>query len=123
MANSQLIDKTYKISDEVVNYIRSILNAHPIGDGVRRAKFIINNRNLTYQALKRIKHDLENANNKIQYALAGGDLMLSEINKTLGIERAGANISVDVKRDSNINVNSAVHAQQNPRIYNDVKSS
>jgi len=116
MANSQLINNTYKISDKVINYIRSILTAHPTGDGVRRAKFIINNRDLTYQSLKRIKHDLENSVDKIQYALAGGDLMLAEINAILGAERNGVNISQNTGSEAKINVNTATHAQQNPRI-------
>lgn len=116
MANSQLIDKSYKIPDKIINYIKSVLVRYPNNDGVRRAKFITNNGKLTYQALKRIKHDLENSTNKIQYALSGGEEMLNYINSLLGIERKNIDISKETKQDSTVDLNLAIHAQQNPEL-------
>lgn len=106
----------YKISDEVIKYIHSQLIQHPTGDGVKRAKFILNNKYLTEIDLKRIKHDLENPTDKIQFELAGGDLMLGEANKILDSIRTGNNNSTDIRRDSTINMTLGLHAQQNPDV-------
>jgi hypothetical protein len=107
---------TYKIPDNILSFINSELIKHPTGDGVRRAKFILKNRILTKDAIKRIKHDFSSISDNISYNLAGGQLMLNFINNILNSATTQNNISNNVKRDSNINVNSAVHAQQNTRI-------
>ena len=108
----------YKIHEDILNHISNELIKHPTGDGVRRAKFILNNKILTLSDIKRIKHDfkLVDENNKIAYELAGGNLMMIVINKILNSKTTNNELSKQVKQDANVNVNSAIHAQQNPRI-------
>ncbi len=112
------MDKSYEIHDDILKHISNELIKHPTGDGVRRAKFILRNKVLTKLDLERIKHDFKiiNDGNKIAYELAGGNLMMIVINKILNSESNNNKLSKEIKQDSNVNVNSAIHAQQNPRI-------
>ena len=129
MANSQLLDKRYKIPDNIINYIQSVLIANPTGSGIRRAKFLINNNGvITFQALTRIKHDLENAGDNIQlenagdniqYKLSGGKYMLGFINSLFASETSGREISNRATQDSDIELNLGTSAQQNPRMSTD----
>jgi 8-oxo-dGTP diphosphatase len=116
--NSELYGRTFTVPNQVLNKLRSALSAHPQGDGVRRAKFILKNGQLTYQAMKRIKNffDNYNGNDPKQYELSGGDLMKSFIDRTLGRERDAIKRSDNIKRDINIDVNLGVKAQKTPRL-------
>lgn len=105
MANSQLLGKQYKIPPDIINTINAALVSHPQGNGVRRAKFVVRNATLTYEAMKRIKHDLEHTQpNSPEYALAGGELMLTFINRMLNTERAGTNMKQTITQDVTNNV-------------------
>jgi mutator protein MutT len=120
MANSELYNKTYKIPSEVLKFIQTTLISNPNNEGVRRAKHVLKNGNLTYQAIKRLKNFFDHFNpqvdNKIQYALAGGDLMKSFIQRTLSTERDGVKRSKEIRLDMHANPNSELHAYQNPRL-------
>jgi len=116
MSNSALYNKTYRVPNNVLGYIKKMLITYPDSDGVRRAKFITKNSTLTYQALKRLKYDIEHINmqtedGKIQYALSGGDSMRSFVENTLNRERAGTRIEKDAKQDINTNVNQGLTLQ------------
>ena len=108
MANSQLLDKQYRIPQDVLNYIRTVLVSNPSGDGVKRAKFMLKNGVVTYQVLKRIKNffDHYDGNDKWAYALAGGDPMRSFIETTLAQDRAGVQRSKETKQDMTSDPNS-----------------
>lgn len=106
MANSQLIDKYYKIPPDILKNIRTVLMSNPSGDGVKRAKFILKNGSLTYQSMKRIKHDLEHmGDDQVQFALAGGDLMKSFIDRMLNADRDGVERSNSIKKPIMPNLN------------------
>lgn len=120
MANSQLYGNTYKIPPEVLKSIQATLVSNPSGEGVRRAKFMLKNGAITYQAMKRLKNYFDYYNpqsdDKSQYALAGGDLMKSFIDRTLNANRDAAQRSKDVRRDITTNPNSELMPYQTPRL-------
>lgn len=126
MANSQLYDKTYRLPADVLKYIQATLINNPNGEGVKRAKFMLKNGVVTYQVLKRLKNYFDTFNvqngDKIQYALAGGDLMRNFIETTLNQERAGTKRSTEVRRDVHANPNSELMPYQNPRLSESKKS-
>ena len=110
MANQQLYDKQYRIPPEVLKGIQTTLVSNPNGEGVKRAKFMLNNGQITYQAMKRLKNFFDYFNpqtgDKAQYALAGGEPMKQFIEQTLATDRKGVEMSKDVKRDITANPNS-----------------
>jgi ADP-ribose pyrophosphatase YjhB (NUDIX family) len=120
MANQQLYDKQYSVPSDVIKYIQTVLVSSPSGEGVKRAKFIVKNGSVTYQELKRLKNFFDNfntqANNKAQYALAGGNLMKAFVDATLNQQRAGVQRSKEVRQDMTTNPNSELHAYQTPRL-------
>jgi mutator protein MutT len=120
MANSQLIDKKYQIPKNILEYIQKVIISYPNSNGIKRAKFIVNNGSLTYQALKGMKNFFDyfnpNVNDKTQYELAGGDLMKSFIENTLNSDRKNVQLSKEVKRDANVDVNLGNRAYQTPRL-------
>lgn len=116
--NQQLKDKKYKLPLDVLKHLNSALIKYPNGTGVKRAKFLLKNGEITYQSLKRLKNffDYYDGNNPEQYELAGGDLMKSFVEKSLQSDRDAIKRSDDIKRDINIDPNLGVKAQQNPRL-------
>lgn len=111
MANQELYDKTYRIPPEVLKGIQASLVSSPTGEGVKRAKFMVNNGYLTYQAMKRILHDLPKMDST-QYALAGGESMKNFIETTLNQDRAGVQRSKNLRRDVTANPNSELKPYQ-----------
>jgi len=119
MANSELYNKTYKIPSEVLKRINSVLVSNPHGEGVKRAKNILKNGYLTYQGMKGLKHFFDYYNpetDKLQYELAGGDLMKSFVERTLNQDRDGVERSDRIKRDLSVDVNLGTKASQMPRL-------
>ena len=98
MANSQLYDKTYKIPPDILNHIKKVKIAYPTSDGIKRANNLLSG-TITYQGMKRIKHDFETiGNDKIQYNLAGGHLMRSFIDRMLNNDRAAVSRENSMKQ-------------------------
>lgn len=120
MANQELLDKTYKIPSNVIKYIQSALVSNSTGDGIKRAKFLVKNGAITYQAMKRLKNFFDTFNpqvdNKNQYMLAGGDLMKSFVETTLNSERNGVKARKEIRRDITTNPNSELMPYQAPRL-------
>lgn len=120
MANRELYNNTYKIPSDVLNHIQKTLISNPSGDGVKRAKFMLKNGAITYQAMKRLKNYFDYFNpqtdNKTQYALAGGELMKSFVDRTLNANRDTVKRSKEVKRDMTTNPNSELKPYQTPRL-------
>jgi 8-oxo-dGTP diphosphatase len=114
MANSELYNKNYQIPSEVLKHIQNALISFPTGDGVKRAKFILRNGNMTYQAIKGLKNFFDYYNPettpKSQYELAGGDLMKNYIETTLNNDRNAVKKSKEIKRDANVDVNLGTRA-------------
>lgn len=117
--NSNLYNKTYQIPKKIIKTIQSSLTRYPHGDGVRRAKFIVRNGELTYQAMKRLKNFFDNysiEDDKKKYELAGGDLMKSFVDSELDRDRKGVEISNNIKRDLDVDVKQGVMPDQNLRL-------
>lgn len=102
--NQELYNKQYQIPINIKNYVKSVLYQHPVGLGIRRAKFILNNDSLSYQAMKGLKHDLDNVNltspdGKLSYELSGGKLMKDWVDVTLNSDRDRVKISNDTRQE------------------------
>lgn len=113
--NSELYGKTYKLPENVLSYIQSVLTKYPQGDGVRRAKYMLRNQSITYQAMKRLKNFFDTfspTGDRRQYELAGGDLMRKFIEVSLNQDRDGVERSKEVKRDMNVDVRQGVKPEQ-----------
>jgi mutator protein MutT len=108
MANSQLLNKQYRIPPDVLKYIQTVLVSNPSGEGVKRAKFMLNNGVVTYQVLKRLKNffDHFDGQDKVEYAHAGGELMRSFVERTLNADRDAVSRSKTVRQDMTANPNS-----------------
>lgn len=123
--NQYLKDKTYKIPSEIAQYIQRVLVVNPTANGSKRAKFMLKNGSITYQTLKRLKNFFDYFNpqtdNKIQFALAGGDLMKTFVDKTLNSERHGVESSKKIKQDITTNPNSELKPYQIPRLNENKK--
>lgn len=116
MANQYLKDKQFRIPPDVLKGIQTALVSNQQGDGVKRAKFLLKNGYLTYQAMKRLKNFFDYFNpqtsDKNQYYLAGGQPMKVFIETTLNQERAGVQRSKNARRDGNANPNSELKPYQ-----------
>ena len=124
MANSKLLNKQYQIPPDVLKGIQTALVSNPNGNGVKRAKFILKNGTVTYQAMKRLKNFFDYFNpqtsNNAEYYLAGGELMKNFVETTLASDRAGVAQSKKAKELYRDDPNSELHAYQTPRL-NEVK--
>lgn len=125
MANQELYNKSYKIPLDVLKTIQTALMKIPTGNGVKRAKFMLKNGVITYQAMKKLKHDFDNNNfvDNNQYVLAGGDKMKSFIDTTLSQDRNSVERSKKIKRDVKVDVNLGTKAFQTPRLNEEKKEN
>jgi len=102
MANSELLNTTYKLPPDVIQVIQSTLVSNSTGDGVRRAKYMLKNGVVTYQVLKRLKNFFDTYNPRVvtpaQYNLSGGEPMRSFVERTLNANRDAVKRTVDTKR-------------------------
>ncbi len=123
MANSQLYNKTYQIPPNIIQNIRAALVANPTGNGVKRAKFMLNNGRLTYQAMKRLKNFFDYFNSKngdaVQYNLAGGKAMHDFVNSTLNTDRAGVKMGKQITQPVRNDMMLGLKAYQTPRLNED----
>lgn len=125
MANQELYNKTYKIPPDVLNGIQTALVSNPSGEGVKRAKFMLKNGYLTYQAMKRLKNFFDYFNSETgdpsQLALAGGQLMKAFVETTLNQDRNAVKTGKEVRRDMTSNPNSELKPYQTPRLHEEKK--
>jgi 8-oxo-dGTP diphosphatase len=97
--------------------------SNPNVDGIKRAKFLLNNGAITYQSMKRIKHDLERLpKNDVKYSLAGGELMQSFVNRMLSNDRAAVSMEKKLKQPAMPDVNKEMHLGT-PYSLNEVKKT
>ncbi|MDA3780821.1 MAG: NUDIX hydrolase [Bacteroidales bacterium] len=101
--NQQLYDKNYQIPPNVLKGIQATLVSNPQGDGTKRAKYMLKNGVITYQAMKRLKNFFDHfnpqTNSKAQFALAGGQQMKAFIEKTLNQDRNAVETGKKVRQD------------------------
>ena len=122
--NQYLKDKQYRLPSEVLKGIQTVSVSNPQGEGVKRAKFMLNNGYMAYQALKRLKNFFDYFNpqtdDPTQFNLAGGQLMKMFIETTLNQDRNAVKTSTDVRRDTTNDMNSELKPFQVNRRDNDV---
>jgi 8-oxo-dGTP pyrophosphatase MutT (NUDIX family) len=110
MANQELYNKTYKIPPEILKNIEIAKASNSNENGLKRANYLLKNGAISYQAMKRLKNFFDYFNpqigDKMQYALAGGNAMRQFIETTLGSDRAGVQMTKNVKQDMTTNPNS-----------------
>jgi len=120
MANSKLQGNTYLVPDNVLQHIEAAKVNYPNSEGIKRAKNITHEPNLSYEAIKRIKNFFDTYNPQItdaaQYELAGGKEMRAFIEATLNQERAGTKRSKDVRRDIQSGNTQDLKAFQSPEL-------
>ena len=117
MANQELYDKRYQIPPDVIRHVSGMLVSYPTEEGKNRAKNIVNNKYLTYQAMKKLKHEMNSMEKPgIQYELAGGNRMEMFIDRTLNQDRAGVQRSKEAKRDVASPPVTDLRAFQTPRL-------
>lgn len=121
--NSELYGKNFRVPPEVLQHIQAALTSNPQGDGVKRAKFLLKNGVVTYQAMKRLKNFFDNFNGQPlqQYQLAGGDGMKSFIEKTLGSERDAVELGKKVRQDATVDPYLGNKPQQIPNLNEEVE--
>jgi 8-oxo-dGTP pyrophosphatase MutT (NUDIX family) len=109
--NSALYGNVYRIPDKVIEFIQKQIYKYPSSEGIRRAKFLTNNKFITYQSLKRLKNFFDNfdpnENTKEQYDLSGGRMMQFFVDQTLETERQREKRSTTIKRDTGQQMNSS----------------
>jgi 8-oxo-dGTP pyrophosphatase MutT (NUDIX family) len=119
MANQELYNRTYRIPPDVLRGIQTTLVSNPQGEGVKRAKFMLKNGYLTYQAMKRLKNFFDYFNQQSgdpnQFNLAGGQAMKTFIETTLNQDRAGVQRTKNARRDVSANPNSELKPYQAPK--------
>lgn len=120
MANSELYGRSFPVPEEIIKNIKAAIIKYPNSNGVKRAKYIVNNKQLTYQALKRIKNFFDNFNSEKdgneKYMLAGGNLMKDFIERTLSSNRSAIDRSKKNKEEITVDLNLGLMPQKNPRL-------
>lgn len=103
MANQELYDKRYRIPSDILKGIQTVLVSNPNGEGVKRAKFMLKNGYLTYQAMKRLKNYFDYFNQQTddsnQFNLAGGQPMKAFIETTLNQDRNAVETGKHARQD------------------------
>ena len=118
--NQELYNKTYRIPPDILKGIEIAKASSSGNNSLKRANYLVKNGIVTYQALKRLKNFFDyfnpQTNDKTQYALAGGDLMKSFVERTLNADRAAVKRSKNAKQTYNIDPNLATQPYQTPRL-------
>jgi len=125
MANQELYDKHYQIPSDILKGIQIALMSNQQGEGVKRAKFMLKNGYLTYQAMKRLKNFFDYFNSQTddqnQFVLAGGQSMKAFIETSLNADRNAVKTGKEVRRDITPNTNSELKPYQIPRLNEEKK--
>jgi len=113
--NSELYDEKYKIPEPIVTKLKSlILSAGANSDGMKRAKFLVNNGYCTYQMLKGLKHFFDkfdvHKNTNEQFQLSGGDDMKKWVDTILGRERKRTSISKKNMQGLDVKTTTGAHS-------------
>jgi 8-oxo-dGTP pyrophosphatase MutT (NUDIX family) len=118
--NKELYNKTFKLPPNILSTVQSALMSTGTGNGVKRAKYLLKNGNITYQNLKRLKNYFDyfdpTKDSGEEYNLAGGNAMKEFIDVTLGRERNAVDKSKEIKQDMSVDVNQGLKPEGNPRL-------
>ncbi len=114
--NSELYGNTYPIPKEILNKINAKIYTNPTGNGIKRAKGLINSGNISYEQMKRLKNFFDNfdiqRNSKDELDCAGGEEMRQFINQKLGSERDRTSRSKEIKKPTMVMANSLILTAQ-----------
>lgn len=125
MADRELENGTYIVDPNqslgLIKSIQSALMVYQSGDGVRRAKGLVQNGGkLSGFELKRLKNFFDNFNpetgDKGEFALAGGNIMKGEVERILNSVRTGNDNSKKIRQDMTVDPNLGTRAYQTPRL-------
>ncbi len=105
--NKELYGKYYQIPPTILQQINSAIIKYPTSEGIKRAKFLLKNKRISYEGLKRFKNFFDyfnpQKNEKKQFELAGGKLMRNFVNSALNSERNAIKISKNIKQNVDLN--------------------
>jgi hypothetical protein len=92
MANSSLENRTFMVTDKLLNVLKSNLEKYGSDNpkGSKRARNLITKREVTYQEMKRIKNYFDNYEGDgtdVEYKLNGGEVCKEWVEKLLGTAR------------------------------------
>jgi len=94
MPNSSLQNKTFSIPDKVFNRVSQMLKKIKVNDkqakGVKRANDLINNKEISYSQMKRLKHYFDNYSGDgtdDEFKLIGGTITKKWVDDTLSQDR------------------------------------
>jgi 8-oxo-dGTP pyrophosphatase MutT (NUDIX family) len=107
--NSKLYGNVYEIPEPILEKIQVAMTNHSTNrNGMRRAKFLLNNKKCTYATLKRLKNFFDYPN-KIptvaEFQLAGAEDMMNWVNMTLQRERDAVKASKQAKETNDAPLN------------------
>lgn len=127
--NSELYGNEYTIPDRILNNINKALINNPNDEGIKRAKYLLNNKQISYSNLKRLKNFFDHyspaINSEVQYQLYGGIEMKNWIDSLLNSERKNIEISKEAKQDmsdNNINKDLKINNDISRSIHEDVNN-
>lgn len=122
--NSQLYGNSYDIPDPIIQRIQVALNNYSHNkNGVRRAKFLMNNKRCTYATMKRLKNFFDYPDRiptQEEFHLAGGEDMMNWVNLTLQRERDAVKSNKQAKQtlDPVLNTGTLKVQKDNPNPMN-----
>lgn len=92
MANSSLENRTFEVSDKLLNKLKSNLEKYGKDNpkGSKRARNLITKQMATYHEMKRLKHYFDNYEGDgmdVEYKLNGGDVAKEWVETSLGNAR------------------------------------
>lgn len=105
MANSKLKGQIFTIPDELLSKLKSILNSFNGNEstkGYSRLKNLVDNGELSYEQMKRIKHFFDYAkpdDNITEYRLNGGESMKKWVDDNLNGEREKIDHHKEIRKD------------------------
>ncbi len=110
MANRELQGTTHEIPADVIHMLNMAKKRFPnvpsSNSGMKRCNFLLKNRMVTYEVLKRLKNYFDHASEEEQYTptyfLNGGPAMKKWINKLLGDLRSDVKLRKQAKSDGQV---------------------
>lgn len=107
MPNAKLKNRQWPVPDQIVKFVQNAFNLYKDtdkgGNGIRRATYILNNKKLSYNEMKRIKNFFDSGNHdRPSYLLNGGDEMRNWVNQTLRQDREGIRKPKELQYDLGI---------------------
>ena len=99
--NNDLKDDVYTLPDNLLELLQtSISDLNPNDKGYSRCNSLVDDGSLTHSQAKKLKHELENELEGVEYDVVGGDEMLDFINLTLENRRKNTHNSKKIRQNA-----------------------